>query len=665
MKRWFTGITLTLAYVASTTVSACAAETPLVTGNGHGFAVLTNQGKLSGLFAHPYKFEKPDPADALSEGLETADFIKNMEWKMAHNAKLGVLAVSKSGEALPLQVEYINESHVIGINSPTAGMQTYFMPFGLEDNVLIVDHRDDVKQDYPDHLSVEWEHRVKSVERMQVGNRLVRVFQFDQVSDLLAVVPVTRLTGGSDSAADSTHYTFRGRRDWAFITIEKKELVADALARFDRWAAGLSCKALRDRELLELESWRKKPVIRFRSNNERRLWRQSEIILRMAQSREANREDRHNFGLVIASLPDGAWFVPWVRDMAYAVLALIRMGHKDEASLALQAYFNAQPCSKMQKDLHDIPYQVSVVRYFGNGEEEPFFTMEGANNIELDNWGLVLWTLGEYWQQYHDKALLEKNTYRGTVYESAKNFVAKPLLANLEEYKDGLIVRADTSIWEERQKNARHFAYSTIMAIKGLRSFDQIVLARGDNQFHQELQSKITLLENGFMAAFVRDGHLRGTLEPGVKNDVDGAALSAITLGLVNDKALVKQAVSDMQSLKMDSGGYRRVTSIETDPQVFEYWYERQEFLFIDFLMAEVYLKLGMPDKAALLINPIVEKSSRDHGIIPEMYVSIPNYRFVGKVGDATGATPMVGYGAGVFELFMLMRDRAVPKHFF
>ena len=51
-------------------------------------------------------------------------------------------------------------------------------------------------------------------------------------------------------------------------------------------------------------------------------------------------------------------------------------------------------------------YQISVVRYFGDGSEEPFFTQEGSNNIEFDNWGLVLWVLGEYVTHFHDDKIL-------------------------------------------------------------------------------------------------------------------------------------------------------------------------------------------------------------------------------------------------------------------
>ncbi len=184
-------------------------------------------------------------------------------------------------------------------------------------------------------------------------------------------------------------------------------------------------------------------------------------MLRIAQSREPNRPGRNGNGLIVASLPDGVWFTPWVRDMAYAGVALARMGHRDEARAALLAYFNAQPTGKMRAETNGADYQISVVRYFGDGAEEPFFTMEGSTNIEFDDWGEALWVLGEYLRKYDDPALLTTLTYRGRLYESARDYIVKPLIANMEKYGDGLIVAADTSIWEERQKDKKHFAFST------------------------------------------------------------------------------------------------------------------------------------------------------------------------------------------------------------
>lgn len=380
-------------------------------------------------------------------------------------------------------------------------------------------------------------------------------------------------------------------------------------------------------------------------------------MLRMAQSREPNTADRHGNGLIVASLPDGVWFTPWVRDMAWSTVALTRMGHQPEARAALLAYFNAQPTGRMREQVNNADYQVSVVRYWGNGAEEPFFTEEGATNIEFDDWGEALWALGEYVRKYDDPALLKTSTYRGALFPSARDFIVRPLLANLEPYAGGEIVTADTSIWEEHQKDKKHFAFSTVMAIVGLREFAEIARRAGDEAARAEALHHVALLQKGFDAAFIRDGHLHGTLEPEEKNDIDGALLAIIHFGVVTDPAIVHDTVERMDLLKVASGGYRRVRSNYTDPAIFEYWYEREEFVFVDFELAAVLRTLGRSADAAAIELRIVSKAAADHHILPEMYVALPCKLFPGAIGDPTGARPMVGYGAGEFILDLL--DRA------
>jgi GH15 family glucan-1,4-alpha-glucosidase len=293
----------------------------------------------------------------------------------------------------------------------------------------------------------------------------------------------------------------------------------------------------------------------------------------------------------------------------------------------------------------------------------PFFTMEGATNIEFDDWGLALWVLGEYLNKYDDPALLKTQTYRGTVYESAKNFIVNPLLANMEKYDQGLIVDPDTSIWEEHQKDKKHFAFSTAMAIVGLKHFADLAHRTGDETMRSEILSKVAALEKGFTAAFVRDGKLHGTLEEGMKNDIDGALLAIINFGVVKDPALVRDTVDRMELLKVASGGYKRVRSNYTDPAIFEYWYEKEEFLFVDFSLAEVYRRMGRNAEADAMLKRIVDKAAADHNIIPEMYVAVPCALFPGAIGDPTGALPIVGYGSGEFILHVLERESLQNNH--
>ncbi|MGE5111990.1 MAG: glycoside hydrolase family 15 protein [Acidobacteriaceae bacterium] len=627
--------------VAIFSAGMALASTPLVTGNGFGFAVVSPQtGALTKFYAHPYSFMRPDPKDPLSEGIETANFIKNLSW---------------SEEKDQPSVIYVDDSHVIR-TSGTSGEGTFFLPFGLDCNALIVEWQPRPETN-PGHFEVQWNHRITSHKVFRKYGIEMQVIGFEGIEESLLLIPL----GRPMAAAGSDQY-LSTNSSWAIISLESGTKFQDIARDFHGWRAGLPPSALAHREIEQLNHWRAKTPSNL-DDKELHLWRQSEILLRMAQNREPNRPGRYGNGLIVACLPDGSWFMTWARDMAYGALALSRMGHKDEARAALLAYFNARPTGKMKELTGGLDYQVSVVRYFGDGSEEPFFTNEGSTNIEFDNWGLVLYVLGDYLRRYDDPTLLKEMTYRGPLYESARDYIAKPLLAATEKYDDGLIVTADTSIWEERQKDKKHFAYSSALAIVGLREFADDARQAGDQATRKDALDHVALLEKGFRAAFIRDGKLHGTLEEGVKNDIDGALLAVINLGVVTDPAIVRSTVERMELLKVVSGGYRRVRSTYTDPSIYEYWYERQEFLFVDFMLAQVYRNLGQQDEANAILKRIVDKASADHNFIPEMYVAVDCKLFHGAVGDPTGAIPMVGYGAGVYVLDVLQRTGMERTH--
>lgn len=628
-------VALCLGGLACLPVSASS----LVTGNGFGFAVVSPQtAAVTTFYAHPYAFTRPDPNNCLSEGYPTTNFVKNLGWG--------------EGPGTGASADYENDSQVILARS-RAGEGTFFMPFGLSETALIISWQPAAGGAANSAWFVTWSHPVRSQHILQVDGTTVEMLKFDEVGEMLLLIPLdpgTRAPAAGQSP-------LAGSRAWALLSLESDANVEQSVQDFDRWRAGLAAPALAQREIAELEQWRVRPRVHFASDQERHLWRQSEVVLRMAQSREPNRPGRYNNGLVVASLPNGGWFTPWVRDMAWASVALARMGHRKEARAALLAYFNARPTGKMRAETAGADYQISVVRYFGDGSEEPFFTEEGSTNIEYDDWGEALWVLGQYLQQTHDTAILSVPGYRGPLYQSARDFIVKPLLANLENYGGGEIVSADTSIWEEREKDKKHFAFSTAMAIVGLRNFAGVAQLAGDEATRATVLHHIALLQKGFSAAFIRDGELHGTLEPGIKNDIDGALLSVINFGVVTDPALIRNTVERMALLKVASGGYRRVRSTYTNPAIFEYWYERQEFLFVDFNLAEVDRRLGNDAQAAAILKRIVDKAAADHDLIPEMYVALPCALFPGKIGDPTGALPMVGYGAGEYILHLLDRS--------
>ncbi len=613
--------------------------TNLVTGNGFGFAVVSPQtATVTKLYAHPYSFVRPDPQNPLSEGIETTNFLKSLNW---------------AGSAAPNSgADYEEDSHVIHARNG-AGEGFFFMPFGFRHAALILSWQPGSENASGHGLSVEWNHPIRMHKSVPMAGNEAQLLSFDRINESLLLIPL-----GPRQAHVANQPLLTASTAWALVVVNSEDELGETLHDFNRWKAGLAPRDLEKREIAQLERWRVTPAIRFQSEPERHLWRQSEVMLRMAQSRESNGRGRNGNGLIVASLPDGVWFTPWVRDMAWATVAFARMGHHDEARAALLAYFNAQPTGKMRAQTARTDYQISVVRYFGDGSEEPFFTEEGSTNIEFDDWGEALWVLGQYLQKYDEPALLHIPTYRGSLYESARNYIVKPLLANLEPYQQGEIVAADTSIWEERQKDKKHFAFSTAAAIVGLRNFVKIAQRAGDEPTRADVLKHVALLQKGFDAAFIRDSKLHGTLEEGLKNDIDGALLPIIHFGVVTDQALVRSTVDRMELLKVVSGGYRRVRSTYTDPAIFEYWYERQEFLFVDISLAEVYRGLDRKADADALIARIVSKAAVDHNIIPEMYISVPCTLFPGEIGDPTGARPMVGYGAGAYILDLLDREQ-------
>jgi GH15 family glucan-1,4-alpha-glucosidase len=633
-------------FFASFAFLALLASTPafashLVTGDGFGFAVVSPENAaVTKFYAHPYSFGQPDAKNSLNEGVETANFIQQISWRGEHTSE----------PAQPASADYDQDSQIIRIRSSN-GDGLVFMPFSLRQPTLIVSWNP--ASNKAGALNVEWSHPIASQKSVRIDNTAMQLLKFEGIQESLLLI----LLDTKRAEPTQPHQLLATNNSWALISIENEADLDQTANEFLHWRAGLSASDLAAREIAQLEQWRVKPAVHFASEAERHLWRQSEVMLRMAQSREPNRPGRNNNGLIVAALPDGVYFTPWVRDMSYALAAFIRMGHQAEARAGLLAYFNAQPTGKMRAQTAGAEYQVSVVRYFGDGSEEPFFTEEGATNIEFDDWGLALWALGQYEQKYNDPELLKVQTYRGPLFETAKDFIVKPLLANTEDYGPGKIVAADTSIWEEHQKDKKHFAWSTAMAIVGLKNFAAVAKMAGDESARTEALNQAALLQKGFNTAFIRGGKLHGTLEPGEKNDIDGALLAIINFGLVTDPALIANTVDRMSLLKVASGGYKRVRSNYTDPAIFEYWYEKEEFLFVDFSLAEVDRRMGRATEADAMFKRIVTKAAADHNIIPEMYVAVPCRLFPGKIGDPTGALPMVGYGAGEYILHLLDRE--------
>ena len=392
------------------------------------------------------------------------------------------------------EVSFVSESHILRLKKDGVE-QFYFMPFALHHNVLIAMRTVDSDKDRDaSTLQPAWHNKIEEQHSEQIVGRPVRLIRFKDVKDGLAIVSLDRDSKSEDDSANLRSDAL------AFVVFENNEQLQKAIAELDQWQNKRAARELMDSELKSLESWRADPQVQFASDKERRLWRQSETILRMAQIREENNATRYNHGLILASLPEGVWFIPWVRDMAYSLVSLVRMGHLPEAKEGLMAYFNARPIGRWRKETRDLDYQISVTRYYGDGSEESDYSGQQTPNVEFDDWGLALWACSEYWHKTHDKEWLNTKTYRGSVYESMRDFIVHPLLGNLDPYGDGLIVAMDSSLWEEHQQNKKHYASSTMACINGLRGFLPIAEAMGDRQTVKLVNEKLALMEKAFRA---------------------------------------------------------------------------------------------------------------------------------------------------------------------
>ena len=140
---------------ASLLASVPAAASHLVTGNGFGFAVVAPESAtVSKFYAHPYSFVRPDPQNPLSEGVETANFIKELGWR--------------GGSAKDASAEYEQDSQVIHARR-SDGEGLFFMPFGLRQTALIVSWEPGSAETRRGGLHVEWSRPVKSQRVVQIG----------------------------------------------------------------------------------------------------------------------------------------------------------------------------------------------------------------------------------------------------------------------------------------------------------------------------------------------------------------------------------------------------------------------------------------------------------------------------------------------------------------
>jgi MYXO-CTERM domain-containing protein len=660
----------------------------LVTGNGHGFQVFdVGANAVKQYLERPYRYIRANPSNPDGEGIVR----RNLAFDTYFGIKVGGGASWLGGRA-PGEVGYVDQSNMIRSALSTNGVLTesYFVsPFGYEGNVLVmmlkVTNTSASAQsvtaysihnfkmgsapnpDAPDanSESIAWDGTSQTATENGPGGGVIVYAPIGgaDVSSCNGNAYQTVASGGTltmqgtCSGSDQKNAFAKdlgsipaGESRWWGVAI-LFDADGNANAARTAWSTFLGGKPadqLYTAILTEQEAWRKPPAPGMNAE-ETKVWRQAESVLRMGQIRETYVESprRKNNGMILASLPPGGWHTGWVRDAVYAIVALARTGHANETRMALDFFLNAD-AGRYPSFLNNVPYRISTVRYFGDGQEEADYSGHPTRNIEIDGWGLVLWGARTYVDFSADTAWLSEMTKKGdTVYEALKNGIAEPLIANLET--SGIAI-ADASIWETHWGNRQHWLYTTASAARGL--CDMATLARragkmDDVARYRQFAEKVTM---AMRQNFVDSNRvLAGSLEKLATgaNYRDGATVEAFTWSLIpTDDSIATATLGAMSYLQTPAGGYKRLEGSNDQ-------YDTDEWILIDLRASAAFRRAGNGPKADQLLNWVTGQASANYDLLPELYNTRTSS---GQIGAYSGSIPMVGYGAGAYQLTMLDR---------
>jgi hypothetical protein len=683
MRRAAIGALLVVAGAMATAPAAAQVQRSwnfLTTGNGHGFQVFdTNAGKIVTFLEHPYRYLRPG-ADPKSDGVGR----RNLAWDFYFGVRSPSGAGWLAGAPPASDPGYVDESNVIHAAATVAGVTAdsyFFAPFGYEGNALVaLLHAPGASAGYAlfnfhmgstaqsdtmpgsDGESVSIDAATKAVIETGPGGGAMVYVPLAAVDHQDCAGVFGKLSAGGDLGDNTTcsgsdvvpgfEKALAADGWWAVAVayVDDPSTAATTAQALTAWAAGRPPSKILGDAKAEFEAWRKPPPASVKlSPDEQKVWRQGEATLRMGQVREPNITGRVNHGMILASLPPGEWHTGWVRDAEYAIVALARMGHFDEARMALDFLLGADPVGKFKSYVNQVDYRISVVRYFGTGEEQADWSGQPSPNVEIDGWGLVLWAARNYVDASGDVAWLSSTTRRGQkVYDALGQGVAGALAQNLES--NG-IARADSSIWEVHDDNKKHFAYTTLAAARGFCDMGALA-ARAGNMADQATYSGLSAnARNGFLGSFVdSNGALGGSLE-GLQSGTytDAAVVEVFNWGLLTDYAgATATATLDLLGhLRVDSGGYKRNDDNQSS-------YDNNEWILIDLRMADALRRAGQADVADGVLAQVVQKAAANFYLLPELFNAVPAD---GAIGKYTGSIPMVGYGGGAWVLTML--DRA------
>lgn len=582
----------------------------LVSSNGFTAVVYdVKRHKLVAMYEHIY--------GVISPGNYTRNILEDANFLVEINRK--VYDLSKIPED---EVGYINGTNIIRVDYKKLGVQVfYFASFQIDEPVLVA------------ICKINKKYRETKI-YFQANTIYGKITSEDELNDVVSFQQMqiqkfvkTKVVKRSDGTGGE---------------IEKRVFLAINRSRTEGEIQKLSSLAgddyILDNEIKFWQKFRKSPRFKVRlTKGELELFNQSIAVLKMAQSREEGR----SFGQILASLPPGQWTYTWVRDGVYAINALIELGYFEEARSALEFMLRAETGfykKFIHKDGKDYgvkrDYKITVCKYYGSGIEESDHNEDGPN-IELDGFGLFLWAFGNYVEKTGDI------DFAVLYWDTITTKIADVLVSSIDGYG---VIRAESGPWE-RHLPGKHYAYTTIAGINGLKSIAKVAGLLKDRTSKKFYNSVADSMLKAFLKNFVdKNGRIKGTIEAKDESDFeyyDASVVEAINFNLVPAKSeIAKNTINAIKkNLKIKNRfGFFRVNNGD--------WYDRQEWIFINLRIAVTLHKVGFRKEANKILNWVTSQSNLNFNLIAELYDEFSS--------DYQGQYPMVGFGAGAYILTLL-----------
>lgn len=401
-----------------------------------------------------------------------------------------------------------------------------------------------------------------------------------------------------------------GESGWIGIVSAYGADTATLESAVDGWLAGRSPSAVLDDETAAWTAWLDAASYPDGVDaSTRAALRHALALLRMAQVRETGAAA----GQILASLDPGPRNKTWTRDSAYAVAALARAGHLDEAWGGLE--FLLEGAAGARAELGH-PYGVSVAAYFGDGSEDSADPL----TVGLDSFGFALWAMSEWVAAGGEVARLAEH------WEAIEAGIVDAIGSQATSDED-VILRADSGFWEKVGGERRN-AISSLAAVAGYCAAARIADARGEAADALAWSEAAVAMRDAVLATFV-SGDSLGASEVG---GLDASLSEAVSWGVVGPDL----ALGALDELSLDGReGLARLGGEGADRQ------DRDEWVMATLRYAAALRAAGDPRADTLVAHVVAQAGARD-GLLPERY---------SLAGAAAGSDAMIGFGAAALWL--------------